>query len=299
MRPTTFKTIIGSMRLPFLILAPVSVFLGLSVAITLQQPIQYSDFVLVMFGAICAHISVNTLNEYFDYKTGLDTTTVKTPFSGGSGALVINPDALKAVLNVGIISLVFTMLIGLYFILKHGLLLLPLGLVGVALVLSYTPWLNQRPWLCFIAPGLGFGPLMVVGTYVVLSQEYHALVWYVSLLPFLLSNNLLLLNQLPDIEPDKHVGRRHLAIAYGPKFAVWVYLVNVVLAISLVLVGLLSKTLPMLSAMCLPLLVVGFWVSKGAFKHHGNTEKLLPFMGLNVAIALITPFLLALSLILR
>ncbi len=41
---------------------------------------------LALLGAFLAHISVNTLNEYFDFKSGLDLETIKTPFSGGSGA---------------------------------------------------------------------------------------------------------------------------------------------------------------------------------------------------------------------
>jgi hypothetical protein len=47
---------------------------------------------LIFIGALFAHISVNTLNEYFDFKSGLDLTANKTPFSGGSGALPNTPD---------------------------------------------------------------------------------------------------------------------------------------------------------------------------------------------------------------
>ncbi len=101
------------MRLSFLILTPASIFLGFCTS--LKAPggqINIYDVLLVLLGAVSAHISVNTLNEYFDFRSGLDTKTSKTPFSGGSGALVKNPKAVDAVLNVAIATLSITILIG-------------------------------------------------------------------------------------------------------------------------------------------------------------------------------------------
>ena len=39
--------------------------------------------VLAFIGLLLAHISVNTLNDYFDYRSGIDLETRRTPFSGG------------------------------------------------------------------------------------------------------------------------------------------------------------------------------------------------------------------------
>ncbi len=80
--------ILGPMRPPFLILAPVCAFLAISI-VAYQSPtsLSFIKIFLVVIGAIAAHISVNTFNEYFDFKSGLDFKTMKTPFSGGSGAL--------------------------------------------------------------------------------------------------------------------------------------------------------------------------------------------------------------------
>ena len=60
------KTVLRSMRIPFLILAPVSVFLGLAASVAVSEQISYFDFFLVLSGALFAHISVNTFNEYHD-----------------------------------------------------------------------------------------------------------------------------------------------------------------------------------------------------------------------------------------
>ena len=98
---------------------------------------------------------------------------------------------------------------------------MPIGIVGLALIVTYTQCINHLPLLCLIAPGLGFGVLMVmvVGTQIVLTGEHTPLAWLISLVPFFLVNNLLLLNQYPDIKADSDVGRKNIAIAIGIKKA--------------------------------------------------------------------------------
>ncbi len=50
---------------------------------------------LVLLGALAAHGAVNALNEYADYRSGLDLRTARTPFSGGSGTLVDHPQSWR------------------------------------------------------------------------------------------------------------------------------------------------------------------------------------------------------------
>ena len=52
-----------------------------------------------------AHTSVNALNEYQDFKSGLDLITVKTPFSGGTKSLPENPQKAHLALITGLVSL--------------------------------------------------------------------------------------------------------------------------------------------------------------------------------------------------
>ena len=90
-----FKAISKSIRWPFLVLTPACLFLGWSVVIATQTEIEIHLLALSFLGAVLAHISVSTLNEYLDFKSGLDLKTKKTKFSGGSGALPENPDIRK------------------------------------------------------------------------------------------------------------------------------------------------------------------------------------------------------------
>jgi 1,4-dihydroxy-2-naphthoate octaprenyltransferase len=291
------KVIIQSTRAPFLILTPACIILGLGTAVAYQPDINLNFLGLALLGGLLAHISVNTLNEYFDFRTGLDLLTIKTPFSGGSGALPAKPLMLNAVLAVGIASLIATLMIGLFFIWQYGMGIFPLGLIGVLLIIFYTGWINKYPYFCLVAPGIGFGVLMVVGTQYVLVGQYLPLSSMVAVVPFLLVNNLLLLNQYPDIEADSQVGRNHLPIAYGIKRSNIVYglsaLAATVAIVAYILVGFLP-TLSLISILPLPLAV---YALSGAVKYGENIGSYPQYLAANVAVSVLTPLLLGISLI--
>ena len=80
------RVLLQSMRGPFLVLTPVCVLLGVGTVVANKAPVDWSLLFLCLLGALLAHISVNALNEYADFRSGLDLATLRTPFSGGSGA---------------------------------------------------------------------------------------------------------------------------------------------------------------------------------------------------------------------
>ncbi|MGE5123464.1 MAG: prenyltransferase, partial [Acidobacteriaceae bacterium] len=115
------KAILGPMRVPFLILTPACVMLGIATAARAGAHLGALQIILVFVGALCTHISVNAFNEYEDYKSGLDARTERTPFSGGSGTLQANPKLADIALATALISLVILALIGIYFTWLQGL----------------------------------------------------------------------------------------------------------------------------------------------------------------------------------
>lgn len=290
-------TLVRSMRVPFLVLTPVSVFLGYATASVSALRIDYLDLLLVLLGALLAHVSVNMFNEHHDYRSGLDARTTKTPFSGGSGALVENPQAAQAVLYGAVVSLLLTLLIGSYFLLTQGMSIMPLGIIGVLIVLTYTPRLNRHPLLCLMAPGVGFGPLIVLGTHVVLAGEYSIQAGIVSLVPFFLVNNLLLLNQFPDIAADRSVGRRHFPIVYGERKGILLYGNTVMAACGVIVLGVLTGVFPELSIVCLFPMGFAVMIFFGIARHGTTLSKLLPYLGMNVGVTVVTSVFLGLSIL--
>jgi 1,4-dihydroxy-2-naphthoate polyprenyltransferase len=297
MKEHPLKAVLGPMRPPFLMLVPVCVCLGATCARWNGYPIDYLQLTITFIGALAAHISVNALNEYHDYKTGLDFHTPKTPFSGGSGTLQAMPDKAGVALTTSLISLGITVFVGIYFMFLRGIWILPLGLIGVADIILYTHWLTRFPFLCLIAPGLGFGTLMVMGTFFALTGEYSWTSFAASMTPFFLVSNLLLLNQFPDAAADKSIGRKHIPILWGNPKSAWVLGVFYLCAYSSVGVGYVVGVLPMLSLLSFITIAISIPTTLGAYRFADNVQRLIPYMAANVIITLLTPLLLSLGLV--
>jgi 1,4-dihydroxy-2-naphthoate octaprenyltransferase len=290
------KYLLGPMRLSFVILTPACVLLGLGTATWSSGPVSILYFILALVGAVCAHISVNAFNEYFDYRSGLDSRTLRTPFSGGSGTLVKKPGLARQALATALITCAVTGLIGIYFLYIWGLALLPLGILGLLTVVAYTPWLARYPLLCLIAPGLGFGTFMVMGTDFVLSGAYSWTAFIASLVPFFLVSDLLLLNQFPDVDPDRSVGRRHYPIVIGRRASSYIYAAFLVGAYLSIVLGVYLGYLPTTSLIGLLTIAMAVPAAVGAYRHAQDVGKLIPYMGLNVIINILTPLLVAIGL---
>lgn len=291
-----FKDVLGPMRVPFLILAPACVLLGIATAFRTEAAINPWHIVLVLLGAVCTHISVNAFNEYDDFRSGLDAHTRRTPFSGGSGTLPANPQLARTALAIALTSLGIVGLTGLYFTWLRGLSLLPLGLVGIFVIVAYTPWLTRNPILCLVAPGLGFGPLMVMGTNFALTGEYSGMSFIASLIPFFLVSNLLLLNQFPDVEADQTIGRKHFPILIGRHLSSYVFSAFLILTYVAIVIGVILSILPIGSLLGLATLYLAIPLLIGSINHADDIQNLIPYMGKNVLVNLLTPVLVAIGL---
>ena len=277
--------VLGSTRPAFLLLTPTCLLTGIGTAVYSGAELDYLLIGLILITALSAHASVNLLNEYSDFKSGLDFKTKKTPFSGGSGILPANPKLSPYVLLLGIIFLIITIGIGLYLAWLKSYWLIVLGASGVAMILLYSKWITHWPWICLVTPGLAFGPIMVLGTHLVLTGNINALSIVASLVPFFVVNNLLLLNQLPDVEADKSVGRNDFAIKYGFEKTVQMHRVLGSCAIVTILYGYIAGSLPFLSLVAaLPIAINLKTVTR---------QNLLQRMAFNVMTAITAPALLA------
>jgi 1,4-dihydroxy-2-naphthoate octaprenyltransferase len=290
------KWILGPMRVPFLILTPACVLVGIGTALWSSQNVELLEIFIVLIGAIAAHISVNAFNEYYDFKTGLDFRTRRTPFSGGSGTLPASPEASRYALTTAWISFAIVALVGIYFVYLRGLMLLPVGILGLILLIVYTLWLTRNPILCLVAPGFGFGVLMVMGTHFALTGQYSWTSFIASLVPFFLVSNLLLINQFPDVEADKTVGRKHFPITIGRTKSAWIYVAFLSLAFIVIVLGVLTEYLPPLSLLGLLGLPLAIRLMVGAVRHADDIGKLVPVLSLNVLFTILTPLLLGIGI---
>lgn len=291
-------TVAQSARPNFLILAPVCVFPGLAAAHAAGFTPDLATGVLIVLAAILAHAAVNLLNEWDDFRSGLDLATQRTPFSGGSGALPAVPKAASAVLAAGLASMGTSALIGIYLMTQAGIGLLLPGLLGVFLVIAYTAWITRRPLLCLLAPGLGFGPIIVAGSYYAVAGDYSPTILWASMTPLFLVSGLLLINQLPDLEPDRDHGRLHIPILLGRTAAARLFALVLALAYLAPLVGVWIGVLPTMSLLALIPAPVALALAINAVRHAENTQSLTPWLGVNVATLMLTIVLLGVGLLL-
>ena len=296
--PTAPQALLGPMRLPFLILTPACVLLGIGAAFYQSGRVDLLQVVIVLIGALAAHISVNALNEYFDFRSGLDLRTQRTPFSGGSGTLAAQPAMAPKALATGLVAMAVTAGVGLYFVFVRGAGLLPLGLAGLLIIAIYTVWLTRYPLLCLIAPGLGFGTFMVMGTSFALTGQYSWTAFVASLVPFFLVNNLLLLNQFPDVEADRSIGRKHFPVVIGRRASSWIYIAFLILTYTSIAGGVLVNLLPAWALLGLLTLPLAIAAGRGAHGRAEDISNLVPFMVQNVLLNIITPVLMAIGLFL-
>ena len=292
---TLLAVLRATARLPFLLLTLSCLLLGLATVWRIGMPLDGILLAKVVAGALCAHISVNMLNEYADFRSGLDATTRRTPFSGGSGALPAQPQWAGAVLAGGLLALGLTLAVGWAVLRLRGWAILPIGLAGVLLVLLYTPWLTRHPLLCLLAPGLGVGPLMVVGTHVALGGHNLGAALAASWVPGCLASALLLLNQFPDREADRVVGRRNLVIVRGRPWAARLVLVLHGLAAAGLLVAVLLRWLPTPTLWGLAPMALAVPMGRWLLRYGDEPERLLPAMTLNVVVALAAPLFMAVA----
>lgn len=292
------RAFIQTLRPQFLLLSVVVVLLGTSAA--LYEGAQWStlQFLALVAAAVMAHVMVNLLNEYQDFQSGLDQTTQRTPFSGGSGALVEYPSLAPAVFKASVVVGVLLLLLGGYWIVMKGWLLMPIGLIGLLLIVFYTSHITRSPWICLIAPGFAFGPLMVLGSYYIWLETISWPAITLSLVPFFLVNNLLLLNQVPDLKADQAVGRFNLWMRLGFNQTSRIFIAFELLAFTTIIVAVLMLSLPVWLSFALIMGLLAVKMVKLVVIAQENIEKLMPALAMNVIINLLTPLLLSLGLLL-
>ncbi|MBC8377991.1 MAG: 1,4-dihydroxy-2-naphthoate octaprenyltransferase [Planctomycetes bacterium] len=193
------------------------VFLGAALVPYFQQSGRWELLPLIAIASLLMHAATNMVSEFFDYRKGVD----RPDTHGGSRVLVENLLPPKQVLVVGLLLFAISAGIGLIFIAIHGWPILLLGLVGILGGLFYTATPVGYKYL-----GLGdlcvfmlMGPLMVIGSFYVLTSSWQTEVLLISLPIGFLVAGILSGNNLRDILHDTQAGINSTATVLGHRWA--------------------------------------------------------------------------------
>ena len=238
-----------AIRVKFLLASVIAVSLGLSLAWYSGHPIDIIHAFLTFAGVISLHASVDLLNDYWDFKRGIDTKTKRTKMSGGTGVL---PEGLlkpKSVYIVGIAFLILGAIIGIYFVIIFGITIgLILGFAILSVIFYSTKIVNWGLAEVFVTIK---GTLIIIGTYFIQSQTIDDFTILAGIVVGIFSSLVLYVASIPDHDIDKEKGRRTLIIIFGKTNAVKVFLIFPILAYGIIIYGVISGLFPIYSLIVL------------------------------------------------
>lgn len=295
----SLKIWLAELRAPFFTASFVPVILGAVLAWHETHSFNLLYFLLTLLGVLALHAATNTLNDYFDYRSGNDLLNreANRPFDGGSPFLLDGRLSADAVYRFGCGALLLGIAIGLFLVLRRGWWILPLGVIGVG-----TAYFYVEPRVRLASRGLGelltglcFGPLVVIGTYYVQAQEFSYGALMAGIPVGFLITNVLFINQFPDREADRAVGKSHWVVRLGKKRAAKVFVLLVSAVYASVALGVLMGILPKVSLITfftIPISLKGVLVTLREYDHSPN---LRPVQALTILTHLSTGLLLSLS----
>jgi 1,4-dihydroxy-2-naphthoate octaprenyltransferase len=144
-----------------------------------------------------------------------------------------------------------------------------------------------------VAVALGFGPLMLVGAYVVQTRGELAAEPFVASIPIgLLVALILYVNEIPDRRADGHAGKRTLPVRLSPQAVIRGYDIAVAAAYVAVVIGVLAGALPVPTLAILLTVPLARRVHEGLRPHYDNPYGLMAVMGVNIQLHLYAGLLL-------
>jgi len=264
------STWIRVIRVRFLLASVIAVSTGLAITWWNISDISVFDAILTMCGVLALHASVDLLNDYWDFKRGIDTKTHRTKMSGGSGVLpegLLKPSQVYA---AGIVSLIIGAAIGMYFVATDGIVI---GIILAFAVLSiYFYSTKIVNWgLAEVFVGIK-GSMIVIGTYFVQTTNITEQAVLGGIVIGTLSSLVLFITSFPDHDADKAKGRKTLVISLGKKRACSILWVFPVVTYGITVIAVCFEVFPIF---CLLILLTIPLIIRSGLKLKQNYDKLI------------------------
>jgi 1,4-dihydroxy-2-naphthoate octaprenyltransferase len=277
-------------RVRFLLASIIAVSVGLAITWWHTGNISIFDAILTMCGVLALHASVDLLNDYWDFKRGIDTTTHRTKMSGGSGVL---PEGLlkpAQVYAAGIAFLIIGTAIGIYFIATDGIVIgIILAFAVISIYFYSTKIVDWGLAEVFVAIK---GSMIVMGTYFVQTSQITEQSVLAGIVIGVLSSLVLFITSFPDHDADKAKGRKTLVISLGMQKACSILWIFPAITYGITIIAVVFEIFPVF---CLIILSTVPLIIKSGQKLKQNYDKLtnlIPVMSSTLYFSRITGALL-------
>nr|AIE99798.1 UbiA prenyltransferase (menA) [uncultured marine thaumarchaeote KM3_11_E10] len=284
-------------RIRFLLASVIAVSLGLAINWWHTGNIEIFDAILTMCGVLALHASVDLLNDYWDFKRGIDTTTQRTKMSGGTGVL---PEGLlkpKQVYAAGIIFLIAGAAIGAYFVFTDGIII---GLILAFAVLSvYFYSTKIVDWGLAEIFIVIKGTMIVIGTYFIQTTQITESAVLGGIVVGTLSSFVLFITSFPDHDADKAKGRKTLVINLGKQKACSLFWVFPIIFYSVSIFAIIIEVFPIYCLIILSTIPLVIKFGKKLKQNYEKLDKLLPIMSSTLVFSRVTGILLVVGFLLN
>jgi len=280
-------------RVRFLLASIIAVSVGLAINWRQNSTVDPLDAVLTFAGVMALHASVDLLNDYWDYKRGIDTATKRTKMSGGTGVL---PEGLlkpSSVYRAGIGFLILGSVIGFYFVLTDGIIIAVILSFAILSIYFYSTKIVDSGLAEFFVAVKG--TMIVLGTFFIQSNQITLESILAGIVVGVLSSLVLFIASFPDHDADKSKGRKTLVITVGKKNATYLFWIFPAISYSLIILGISIGIFPILSFITLFSIPLVIKAGLGLKKNFNSVDELVPFMSSTLMFSRITGALFVLS----
>jgi 1,4-dihydroxy-2-naphthoate polyprenyltransferase len=241
MKTDGLKAWIQASRPPFFVATLIPIVIGWILA--RDSGLHPGRLLLVVVACFLVHLATNLANDYFEYLVGADSGES----IGGSRVIQEGKIGPGALLKAIVAAYGLACVIAFYLMITLDLFpILPGVLFAFFSSLFYVapPIRYGYHALGELLVGINMGPIMVVGTFWVMTGRFALVPLTISIPIGLMVAAILYYQSLPDMETDVKCGKRTLAIKLGKKGAlvgliVFFFLIYASI-VALVLVGFLS-----------------------------------------------------------
>jgi 1,4-dihydroxy-2-naphthoate octaprenyltransferase len=280
-------------RIRFLLASVIAVSVGLSLNWWQNSSIDWFDVILTFAGVLSLHASVDLLNDFWDFKRGIDTKTTRTKMSGGTGVL---PEGLlkpSSVYRAGVAFLIIGSAIGGYFVFTDGIVIaVILGFAILSIYFYSTKIVDSGLGEFFVAVK---GSMIVLGTFFIQTGQVSFESILAGICVGSLSALVLFIASFPDHDADKSKGRKTLVIVVGKEKAAKLFWIFPSISYFAIVIGISANLFPLTSLICflsIPLMIKS---GLGLQKNYDSVENLLPFMSSTLMFGRITGALFVVS----
>jgi len=275
----------------------IAVSVGLALNWQQNSSIDILDAILIFAGVLTLHASIDLLNDFWDFKRGIDTKTNRTKMSGGTGVL---PEGLlkpSSVYRAGIAFLIIGSVIGSYFVITDGIIIgIILGFAILSIYFYSTKIVDSGLGEFFVAIK---GSMIVIGAYFIQSGQITMESILAGIVVGVLSSLVLFIASFPDHDADKSQGRKTLVIAVGKEKAAKLFWIFPLMSYSIMIIGVSTNLFPLTSLitfLTIPLMIKS---GLGLRKNFDSIDNLVPFMSSTLMFSRITGSLFVVSFLIE